>query len=328
MIDVHAHFADEGYDFPAEWEKIRAAGVNKVILASDTLGHSAWHREFAEAHEGCYFAAGIHPEFAQALPTPLPPSEEGVRGGFFQGGGKVGSERNKGGSAHPERSEGGSAHPERSEGSPQTKSERHLWDSSALPQNDTASGSEESACPAFLESLKELAGDKKCVAVGEIGLDYHYDGSDKAAQRALFEAQLQLADALSLPVQIHSRDACADTLAILRAHKGLLQHGFLMHCYSYGAENLDAFLELGAYFSFGGVVCFKNARRAVEAAAACPMDRILTETDSPYLSPFRGEKNTPANIPVIAEKLAAIKGMPLSDFLSAVDANASRLFGI
>ncbi len=265
MIDVHAHFADEGYAFPFEWEKIRAAGVRKVILASDTLEHAAWHGEFAMAHEGCYFTVGIHPEFAQAASCPPPAS-----------GGGVG----------------------------------------------------EGVRPLLLEPLKDLAGNPKCVAVGEIGLDYHYGQENKAAQRDLFIAQLHIAHECRLPVQIHSRDACADTLAILRDHAGLLAKGFLMHCYSYGAENLDAFLQLGAYFSFGGVLCFKNARRAVEAAAICPIDRLLTETDSPYLSPFRGEKNTPANIPVIAERLAGIRGMPLSDLAAAVDANASRLFGI
>ena len=135
-----------------------------------------------------------------------------------------------------------------------------------------------------------------------------------------------LADVLKLPVQIHSRDACADTLAILLEAGGLLGQGFLMHCYSYGAENLESFLKLGAYFSFGGVTCFKNARRAVEAVQACPAERLLSETDSPYLSPFRGEKNTPANIPVIVEKLASIKGLPVTDMAATIQENAKRLF--
>ncbi len=249
MIDVHAHFAEEGYDFPAEWEKLRAAGVRTVILAADTLEHAAWHAKFCKEHEGAFFTVGVHPEFAATC------AFNEVR-------------------------------------------------------------------PRFLS----LAADEKCVAVGEIGLDYHYEGPDKAAQRALFEVQLAMADELGLPVQIHSRDACADTLAILRAFHGRLKHGFLMHCYSYGAENLNDFLGLGAYFSFGGVTCFKNARRALEAVAACPMDRILSETDSPYLSPFRGEKNTPANIPVIVEKLAEIKGVSPDEMIKTIRNNAARLF--
>ena len=246
MIDIHAHFAEEGYAFPEEWEKIRAAGVNTVVLAGDTLAHSRMHRDFAAGHEGAHFTVGVHPEHAGK------PYDEG--------------------------------------------------------------------------EFVSLAREKKCVAVGEIGLDYHYEGYDKAAQRALFVRQIELAAELDLPLQIHSRDACADTLAILREHRALIKNGFLMHCYSYGAENLEAFASLGAYFSFGGVVCFKNARRVVEAVEACPTQRLLSETDSPYLSPFRGEKNTPANIPVIVEKLASIKGMGATELVAAIQNNAKTLF--
>ena len=243
MIDVHAHFAEEGYDLEAEWEKIKAAGVNTVVLASDTLEHARMHRDFAITHEGAYFTVGIHPESAG----------------------------------------------------------KHF---------DEA-------------EFDVLMRDEKCVAVGEIGLDYHYAGYDKRAQWELFSAQIKAAE---LPLQIHSRDACADTLAILREHEEFLKRGFLMHCYSYGAENLEAFLELGAYFSFGGVTCFKNARRAVEAVTICPTERILSETDSPYLSPFRGEKNSPANIPVIVKKLSEIKGVPFDGMSAAIQENAIRLF--
>ena len=105
-----------------------------------------------------------------------------------------------------------------------------------------------------------------------------------------------------------------------------MKSGFLMHCYSYGAENIEEFLSLGAYFSFGGVACFKNARRVAEAVERCPLDRMLTETDSPYLSPFRGEKNTPANIPVIARRLAEIKNMSEEALAAAVSGNACALF--
>lgn len=174
------------------------------------------------------------------------------------------------------------------------------------------------------EEFLSLCREEKCVAVGEIGLDYHYEGIDKGAQRELFVSQLLLANRACLPVQIHSRDACADTLAILCEIRPM--YGFCMHCYSYGAENLDAFLSLGGYFSFGGTVCFKNARRNVESAEKCPLDRILTETDSPYLSPFRGEVNSPANIPVIVEKLAGIKNISKEELVAAVEKNAETLF--
>ena len=249
MIDVHAHFADEGYRFPEEWERIRVAGVNIVVLAGDSIEHSAMHRDFCRTHEGAYFCAGIHPEHAAQ--------------GF---------------------------------------------------------GEEEA------QEIEALARDKKCVAVGEIGLDYHYPDTDRAKQRELFLAQLRLADALKLPVQIHSRDSAEDMLAILKEHKSLLSRGFLLHCYSHGADMLPSFAEIGGYFSFGGVACFKNAKNVWESVKACPMDRIMTETDSPYLSPLRGEKNTPANIPLIASRIAELKEVPLEEATAAFDENAKRLF--
>ena len=249
MIDIHAHFADEGYEFPAEWEKINAAGIKRVVLASDTLEHAKWHADFAKNHDGCYFTVGIHP------------------------------------------SEAGKSH-----------------------------------AAEIVDCFTALAADKKCIAVGEIGLDYHYEGFDKEAQKKLFVLQILLADELGLPLQIHSRDACADTLAILSEQKERLGRGFLMHCYSYVKENMDDFIKLGAYFSFGGVTCFKNARRVVESVEHCPISRILSETDSPYLSPFRGEKNTPANIPVIVRRLAQIKGVSEEEMSAAIEENAERLF--
>lgn len=248
MIDIHAHFAEEGYDFPAEWDKIKAAGVEKVVLAGDTVEHCRFHAEFAKTHEGCFFTVGVHP-------------------------------------------------------------------------SEIKNFGEET-----LNALTELAEDEKCVAVGEIGLDYHYGDTDKVAQREAFLAQIELSERLNLPIQIHSRDACADTLAILRESREYLKRGFLLHCYSYGKEELEHFLELGAYFSFGGVTCFKNARRAVESVENCPLDRILSETDSPYLSPFRGEKNSPANIPVIVEKFAEIKGIGTEEMTAQIEENAKRLF--
>lgn len=248
MIDVHAHFAGEGYAFPEEWERIRAAGVSAVILAGDTVAHSAWHKEFAQSHEGAYFTAGVHPSELRNLSRD------------------------------------------------------------------------------WLKEIEALARHPKCVGVGEIGLDYHYENTDKAAQKAAFLAQLELADSLSLPVQLHSRDCAADMLSLLKEHASLLKHGFLMHCYSHGKEMMGKFAALGAYFSFGGTVCFKNGRRVAESAAACPEERLLTETDSPYLSPFRGEKNTPANIPVIVKQLAQLRGEREEELQEIIMENAKRIF--
>ena len=117
-----------------------------------------------------------------------------------------------------------------------------------------------------------------------------------------------------------------DMLAMLREHRALLRHGFLMHCYSHGAENMPAFAALGAYFSFGGVACFGNAKNVWESVAACPADRLLSETDSPYLSPFRGKKNTPANIPVIVRRLAQLRGEEEGALAAQICKNAQMLF--
>ena len=179
-------------------------------------------------------------------------------------------------------------------------------------------------------AVRELFGDGKCVAAGEIGLDYHFDNNpSKEFQREAFLRQMQIACEADLPIVIHSRDACAETLELLRTHRELLKNGFLMHCYSYSAEAAAEFSALGGYFSFGGVATFKNAEKVKRAAVAVPRDRILTETDSPYLAPepYRGTfPNTPANVVRVAEVLAGLRGENFEDFCTAVRENAARLF--
>ena len=181
-----------------------------------------------------------------------------------------------------------------------------------------------------LKTVRRLLGEEKCVALGEIGLDYHFaDNPSKEFQREAFVAQIRMADEAGVPVVIHSRDACADTLAILRENRGLLNRGFLMHCYSYSAESAAEFAALGGYFSFGGVATFKNAEKVKRAAAAIPRDRVLTETDSPYLAPepYRGTfPNTPANVVRVAEVLADLRGESFENFCACVRENAARLF--
>lgn len=189
-------------------------------------------------------------------------------------------------------------------------------------------GAEEYECA--LGAVQGLFDNEKCVAAGEIGLDYHFaDNPPKEFQREAFFRQMKIACEAGLPIVIHSRDACADTLEILRTHRELLQNGFLMHCYSYSAEAAAEFAALGGYFSFGGVVTFKNAEKVKRAAAAVPQDRILTETDSPYLAPepYRGTfPNTPANVVRVAEALADLRGESFENFCVCVRENAARLF--
>ncbi len=180
------------------------------------------------------------------------------------------------------------------------------------------------------ERLEGLWKHEKCVAVGEVGLDYHFeDNPPKETQREFFVRQLEAADRIGLPVVIHSRDAAQETLELLTDRKGLLRNGGLMHCYSYSPEMLPSFLALGLSFSFGGPATFKNSKKAVESVAALPKDRLLTETDCPYLTPVpkRGIfPNEPENVRFVAEKLAELRNQDLEEFKKQTLQNARRLF--
>ncbi len=181
-----------------------------------------------------------------------------------------------------------------------------------------------------LEEIRALCMDEKCVALGEIGLDYHFDDNpEKSVQKELFVRQLQLADALRLPVVIHSRDAAQDTVEILERYSELLRHGGLMHCYSYSSEMVERFTALGLYFSFGGPCTFKNAKKVWESVRAVPATRILSETDCPYLTPvpFRGEfPNEPKHIPYIAQRIAELRDVDEEQMREQIRKNAYTLF--
>ena len=181
-----------------------------------------------------------------------------------------------------------------------------------------------------LERIRALASSSKVVAIGEIGMDYHYEDTNKPLQREKFIEQIELAKELKLPVCIHSRDDAEDMRKLLREERGKLVYGGVMHCYSHAKEMVKDFLDLGFYLAFGGPVTYKNAKKAVESAKVTPLDRILTETDSPYLPPVphRGERNTPAYLPLIAEKLASLKEMETERFAEAVMKNVKTLFGV
>jgi TatD DNase family protein len=169
----------------------------------------------------------------------------------------------------------------------------------------------------------------KCVALGEIGLDYHFpDNPDRAFQQEMFRKQLEIAAEKKMPVVIHSRDALLDTLATLRTFEGKLVGG-LMHCYSYSAESARDFLKLGLYFSFGGTSTFKNAKKVHESVRQIPATRILSETDCPYLSPepFRGVfPNESGRVRYVVENLARLRGESLEELQENIIENAKRLF--
>lgn len=177
----------------------------------------------------------------------------------------------------------------------------------------------------YLTQIAKLLEDKKAVALGEIGLDYHWD-IDRQLQHKVFEQQLILAKELDVPVVIHDREAHGDIMEYIRKYqpKGLL------HCFSGSVEMLNEVLKLGLSISLGGTVTFKNARVPVEVAQAVPLDRLLLETDAPYLSPvpFRGKRNDSSNILYTATRIAEIKGIGIQQLLDITCDNAKRLYSI
>ncbi len=179
----------------------------------------------------------------------------------------------------------------------------------------------------YLEKVRQMALNcPKIRAIGEIGLDYHYEGYDREKQIVLFEEQLELAKQLELPVIIHSRDACEDTLNILKKHrpKGIL------HCFSGSAEMAREIVKLGMYVGFTGVLTFKNAKKALKALAEVPMDRLLLETDCPYMAPvpFRGKRCDSSMIAYTAEKAAEVKGMSVQELIDITCENGKRIYSI
>ncbi len=179
----------------------------------------------------------------------------------------------------------------------------------------------------YLEDIRELSRDPKCVAVGEIGLDYHYDFSPRDTQRRVYSEQLELSKELDLPVIIHEREAVQDNLDILRANPGARG---VVHCYSGSWETAKLLLEMGFYLGFTGVVTFKNARKCVEVAEKMPLERMVIETDSPYMAPtpHRGERNSSLLLHLIAERIAEIRGMSPEDVARITLENGKRLFSL
>ena len=179
----------------------------------------------------------------------------------------------------------------------------------------------------FVAEMTRLATNDKVVAVGEIGLDYYYDLSDRATQRDVFAEQIEVADTLGLPLTLHVRDAYGDAWDILRAQKQHLNNGVLWHCYSGSAEFARQMVQQGHYFAFGGAITFKNAKKE-DVFAQIPQDRILSETDSPYMSPepLRGRVNTPLNIPIIVAKMASLYGIDVKEMEEKIHDNTLKLF--
>ena len=180
-----------------------------------------------------------------------------------------------------------------------------------------------------MERMRGLCRLEKAVAVGEIGLDYYWDKENHEKQQYWFRRQIALAREEKLPMIIHSREAAADTLRVMKEEKSE-EIGGVIHCFSYSAEMAEEYLKMGFYLGIGGVVTFKNAKKIKEVVQMAPMERILLETDSPYLAPvpYRGKRNSSLYLPYVVREIAEIKGISEEEVIEMTEKNAVRLFQV
>jgi TatD DNase family protein len=180
-----------------------------------------------------------------------------------------------------------------------------------------------------LEWIEELAAHPKVVAIGEMGLDYHWDKSPKEIQQEVFRKQIRLAKKVKLPIVIHNREATADIMKILK-EEGAEEVGGIMHCFSGSPIVAKECVKMNFYISLGGPVTFKNAKKPKEVAAEIPLDKLLIETDCPYLAPhpYRGKRNEPSFVKLVAEEIAEIKGLTFEEVAFVTTRNAKKIFAI
>lgn len=179
-----------------------------------------------------------------------------------------------------------------------------------------------------VNEIEKIASNKKVVAIGEIGLDYYWNKDNKETQKEMFIKQIELANKLNLPIVIHTREAVADTLEILKKFN-VIKKG-IFHCCPLNRELVKEALKLDFYISFSGVITFKNAKNADEIINLVPEDKLLIETDSPYLAPepVRGTRNNSMNVKYVAEKIAKVKNKTIDEIANLTNQNAKRIFGI
>jgi TatD DNase family protein len=182
---------------------------------------------------------------------------------------------------------------------------------------------------ADLRWIEELSAHPKVVALGEMGLDYYWDKSPKDIQKEVFRKQIKLAKKVKLPIVIHNREATADVMEILK-EEGAEEVGGIMHCFSGSPEIAKECVNMNFYISLGGPVTFKNAKKPKEVAAEIPLEKLLIETDCPYLAPhpFRGKRNEPSYVKLVAEEIAEIKGISFAEIAEVTTRNAKKLFDI
>lgn len=184
--------------------------------------------------------------------------------------------------------------------------------------------------PAVADAIAELAAHEKCVAIGEMGLDFHYDNSPRDVQRSCLREQIRLSLRLNKPIVIHDRESLGETLAILIDERAFAGAGVLYHCFTGDVVAMNQIVANGGYVSIPGIVTFKTAQEMRVVATEAPLDRLLIETDSPFLTPIphRGKKNEPAYVALVGAKVAELRGMAVPDLAAAATANTVRFFGL
>lgn len=199
-----------------------------------------------------------------------------------------------------------------------------VYGAAGVHPNETAELNED-----LMNWLKAVCGTEKLVAVGEIGLDYYWDEPDRDIQKHWFVRQMELAKEVGLPVIVHSRDAAADTLDLMKAQNAR-DLGGVIHCFSYGKEMAREYLNMGFYLGIGGVLTFNNAKKLKEVVEYMPMEQMVLETDCPYLSPApnRGKRNSSLNLPYVVEAVSQIKGISPQEVIEITNRNAKKMYRI
>jgi len=184
--------------------------------------------------------------------------------------------------------------------------------------------------PAGWAEIEAMATHPRVVALGEMGLDFHYDNSPRDVQREVFRTQVRSARSLELPIIIHDRDSAGETLDILDQEEGWAGRGVVFHCFTGDVPTMERIVASGGYVSIPGIVTFKNAEVMRQVATQAPLDRMFIETDSPFLTPvpFRGRRNEPARVALVAEKVAELRGLDTAQVAQMTSDNASRFFGL
>lgn len=306
IFDTHAHYDSRG--FKEDREEIlryiheeQDISVGRIVNNGADMASSYTSLKLAEEHDFIYAAVGVHPDSAGELI-------------YCPEGYKVYEDDNG--------AQDKNGTPDQAEGT----AEKRI----VIPED---------VCSKNREELRALTSNKKVVAVGEIGLDYHWDVWPREIQKKAFEWQWKLAEETGLPVIIHSRDAAEDTLKMVQGFYGDRTSGkgsgvngsnvkAVMHCYSYSVEHAEEYLKLGLMFGIGGVVTFKNAKKLKEVVDMLPLDNIMLETDCPYMAPdpFRGKRNHSGYLTYVAEKIAEIKGVDVKKVYDVTWDNAVRFF--